>query len=71
MIVNLSRQCLILFTVITLMNYFFKLNGLLLAQPIADLATAAFAVIHGPSGNDEVTALARRGTIDPEVKTGY
>jgi putative MATE family efflux protein len=45
MIVNLSRQCLILLPVITLMNFFFKLNGFLLAQPIADLATTALAVI--------------------------
>jgi Na+-driven multidrug efflux pump len=45
MIVNLSRQCLILIPVITLMNFFFKLDGFLLAQPIADLATTALAVI--------------------------
>jgi putative MATE family efflux protein len=45
MIVNLSRQCLILIPVIVLMNFFFKLNGFLLAQPIADLATTTLAVI--------------------------
>jgi putative MATE family efflux protein len=42
-IVNLSRQCIILIPVITLMNFFFKLDGFLLAQPIADLATTALA----------------------------
>jgi putative MATE family efflux protein len=45
MIVNLSRQCLILIPVITLMNFFFKLDGFLLAQPIADLATTVLAII--------------------------
>jgi Na+-driven multidrug efflux pump len=45
MIVNLSRQCIILIPVITLMNFFFKLDGFLLAQPIADLATTSLAVI--------------------------
>jgi putative MATE family efflux protein len=44
MIVSLSRQCLILIPVITLMNFFFKLDGFLLAQPVADLATTALAV---------------------------
>jgi putative MATE family efflux protein len=44
MIVNLSRQCLILIPVIVLMNFFFKLDGFLLAQPVADLATTALAV---------------------------
>jgi putative MATE family efflux protein len=44
MIVNLSRQCLILIPVMTLMNFFFKLDGFLLAQPIANLATTALAV---------------------------
>jgi putative MATE family efflux protein len=45
MIVNLSRQGLVLIPVIVLMNFFFKLDGFLLAQPIADLATTALAVI--------------------------
>ena len=45
MIVNLSRQCLILIPVITLMNFLFKLDGFLLAQPIADLGTTLLAVI--------------------------
>jgi putative MATE family efflux protein len=44
MIVNLSRQCLILIPVIVLMNFFFKLDGFLLAQPVADLATTILAV---------------------------
>ncbi|MDR1073479.1 MAG: MATE family efflux transporter [Treponema sp.] len=45
MIVNLSRQCLILIPVITLMNLFLKLDGFLLAQPIADIATTTLAII--------------------------
>jgi Na+-driven multidrug efflux pump len=44
MIVNLSRQCLILILVIVLMNFFFKLNGFLLTQPIANLATTMLAI---------------------------
>ena len=44
MIVNLSRQCLILIPVMLLMHYFFKLDGFLLAQPVADLATTALSV---------------------------
>jgi putative MATE family efflux protein len=44
MIVNLSRQCFILIPVISLMNFLFKLDGFLLAQPIADLATTVLAV---------------------------
>jgi putative MATE family efflux protein len=44
MIVNLSRQCIILIPVITLMNFLFKLKGFLLAQPIADLGTTVLAV---------------------------
>jgi putative MATE family efflux protein len=44
MIVNLSRQCLILIPVMLLMNYFFKLDGFLLAQPFADIATTVLAV---------------------------
>lgn len=67
MIVNLSRQCLILIPVITLMNLFFKLNGFLLAQPIADLATTTLAIIlvlpemlelsrrHGSAINNPIT----------------
>jgi putative MATE family efflux protein len=43
MIVNLSRQCLILIPVMLLMNHFFKLDGFLIAQPIADLATTALS----------------------------
>jgi hypothetical protein len=44
MVVNLSRQCLILIPVITLMYFLFKLDGFLLPQPIADLATTVLAV---------------------------
>jgi putative MATE family efflux protein len=44
MIVNLSRQCLILIPVITVMNFLFKLDGFLLAQPVSDVATTALAV---------------------------
>jgi putative MATE family efflux protein len=44
MVVNLSRQCLILIPVITLMNFLFKLDGFLLAQPVSDVATTVLAV---------------------------
>jgi putative MATE family efflux protein len=44
MIVNLSRQCLILIPVIYIMNYFFGLTGFLLASPISDLASVVLAV---------------------------
>lgn len=44
MVVNLSRQCLILIPVITLMNFLFKLDGFLLAQPVSDVATTLLAV---------------------------
>jgi putative MATE family efflux protein len=44
MIVNLSRQCLVLIPVMLLMNYFFDLDGFLIAQPVSDLATTALAV---------------------------
>jgi Na+-driven multidrug efflux pump len=43
-VVNLSRQCLILIPVITLMNYLFNLDGFLLAQPVSDIATTVLAV---------------------------
>jgi putative MATE family efflux protein len=45
MLVNLSRQCLVLIPVISLLNFFFKLNGFLWAQPISDLATTVLAVV--------------------------
>jgi Na+-driven multidrug efflux pump len=44
MIVNLSRQCLILIPVMYIMNYFFGLSGFLLASPISDLASVVLAV---------------------------
>jgi Na+-driven multidrug efflux pump len=70
MIVNLSRQYLILIPVITLMNYFFKLNGFLLAQPIADLATTALAVIMVLPGMLKLYHQHGAETIDPVVKVG-
>jgi putative MATE family efflux protein len=45
MVVNLSRQCLILVPAVTIMNYLFKLNGFLLAQTISDIATTTLAII--------------------------
>jgi putative MATE family efflux protein len=44
MVVNLSRQCFILIPVIILMNFLFKLDGFLLAQPVSDIATTVLAV---------------------------
>lgn len=44
MVVNLSRQCLILIPVISIMNFLFKLDGFLLAQPVSDIATTILAV---------------------------
>jgi putative MATE family efflux protein len=44
MIVNLSRQCLVLIPVILLLNYFFKLDGFLIAQPVSDLATTLLSL---------------------------
>jgi putative MATE family efflux protein len=50
MIVNLSRQCLVLIPVMLLMNYFFKLDGFLIAQPVADIATTVLATVLVLSG---------------------
>lgn len=44
MIINLSRQCLIYLPVVFLMNRFMQLKGLLMSQPIADVATTLLAV---------------------------
>ena len=45
LILSISRQGLIFFPVIVLSNMFFGLNGIIFAQPIADLGCLIIAVI--------------------------
>jgi putative MATE family efflux protein len=70
MVVNLSRQCLVLIPVIVLMNFFFKLDGFLLAQPIADLATTALAVILVLPGMLEFSRKHRTALNNPITNEG-
>lgn len=44
-IVNLGRQCLFYIPLLLLLNRVWKLNGLLYAQPMADILTTLTAVI--------------------------
>lgn len=51
MIVNLSRQFLVFFPALLILNYLFQVDGMIFVQPISDLVTTALALGFVFSGN--------------------